>query len=215
MSAFAAALFDLDGVLADTAGAHYQAWKRIADELGIAFTATDNEALKGIDRMGSLDLLLDLGGRRVSDEERIGLAARKNALYLNAVERMGPDDVLPGARELVEAARAAKLRCAVASASRNAPALLRRLGIDGLFDFVADPAAARPKPAPDLFLACASAVGAEPPACIAFEDAPAGVEAIKTAGMFAVGIGDAGVLAAADVVYASPADVDLESLVRG
>lgn len=213
MTRFKAAIFDLDGVLADSAVAHFAAWRRIADSLGIAFTERDNEALKGVDRMGSLRHILALGDVSLPPEQCEALAARKNGYYLDAVTLMGPDDVLPGARQLVTDARTAGLLCAVASASRNAPLLLDRLALTPLFDFVADAGAiGNPKPAPDIFLACAAALGVAPAAAIGFEDAAAGIAAIKAAGMMAVGIGDPHQLAQADIVYRSTADVDLAAL---
>jgi beta-phosphoglucomutase len=213
MSRFHAAIFDLDGVLADSAIAHYAAWRRLADELGIAFTPHDNEALKGVDRMGSLRRILALGGQARSDAEMLALAARKNGYYLEAITHMSPADLLPGAEPLVRAAKAAGLGCAVASVSRNAPLLLDRLGIAPLFDFVADAGAIpRGKPAPDIFLACAAALGVAPAACLGFEDAVAGIEAIRAAGMYAVGIGDAAMLKEAAIVYPTTAAVDLAAL---
>ena len=209
---FRAAIFDLDGVLADSARAHFAAWQRIAHDLGIAFDEADNEALKGVDRMGSLRHILALGNVTLDAGEMAAVAARKNGLFLEAVAAMGPADLLPGARELVADARAAGLRCAVASASRNAPLLLERTGIADQFDFVADAAVVAPKPAPDIFLACAAALAVDPQDAIGFEDAAAGIRAIKAAGMLAVGIGDDQVLGEADIVYPATADVDLAAL---
>lgn len=210
---FRAAIFDLDGVLADSARAHFAAWRRIAHGLEIAFDEADNEALKGVDRMGSLRRILALGGVELDADAMDELAARKNGYFLEAVRRMGPADLLPGAARLVADARAAGLACAVASASRNAPLLLDRIGIAGQFDFIADAGQiARPKPAPDIFLACATALGVAPDEAIGFEDAASGVKAIKSAGMFAVGIGDAQLLAEADIVYSSTGAVDLAAL---
>lgn len=212
MSRFAAILFDLDGVLADSATAHFAGWKRLADELGIPFTEQDNEALKGVDRMGSLRHILALGGRTASDADMAAMATRKNAYYLEAVARMSPADLLPGARALIDLAKRRGLSCGVASASRNAPLVLDRLGIAGLFDVVADAGAvAQPKPAPDIFLACAQALQIDPVRCIGVEDAAAGVTAIKAAGMYAIGVGDPGVLGEADIVYPATAAIDLDA----
>lgn len=213
--AFRAAIFDLDGVLVDSARLHFVAWKRIADELGVPFTEHDNEALKGVDRMGSLEHILTLGGLVRTPAEKDDLAARKNGYYLQALETMGDSDVLPGATALLAAARDAGLALAVASASRNATTVLARAGLLGAFDFVADAGkVARSKPAPDIFLACADALAIPPAACVGFEDAAAGVAAIKAAGMIAIGIGDPEVLGAADRVFASTAAVDLPAVLR-
>lgn len=215
MMRYRAAIFDLDGVLVDSARAHFVAWRRVAEELGIAFTEHDNEALKGVDRMGSLDHILALGKVDLDPAARAAVAARKNSYYLDAVAAMGPADLLPGAAALVAGARAAGLGCALASASRNAPLVLERVGIAAAFDFIADPATTAPKPAPDLFLVGARALGVDPAACLGFEDAAAGIAAIRAAGMTAIGIGDRDVLAAAHLVYPSTAAVDLAALLAG
>lgn len=207
------AIFDLDGVLADSAVLHYAAWKRLADELSIPFDPAANEALKGIDRMGSLSLLLARGGVRASNAEMRAMADTKNRYYNELIETVTPANLLPGVEALLEQARAAGLALAVASASRNAPALLRRLGIADRFDFVADAGAiASAKPAPDIFLACAHALAVDPARCIGFEDAAAGIEAILAARMLAIGIGDPGALAGAHRVYPAPATIDLASI---
>lgn len=205
-----AAIFDLDGVLADSAVLHYAAWKRLADELAIPFDPLANEALKGVDRMGSLRLLLERGGLRASEAEMVAMADAKNVHYLELIETVTPGDLLPGVERLLKQAREAGLALAVASASRNAPALLQRLGIADRFDFVADAGAiANPKPAPDIFLACAQALSVEPARCIGFEDAAAGIAAILAARMLAIGVGDPAALAGAHRVYPTPAAIDL------
>jgi beta-phosphoglucomutase len=212
MTRFRAALFDLDGVLADTARAHFVAWKQIADSLGIAFDESANEALKGIDRLGSLDRILASCNVRLADHEIHSIAARKNELYLEAVAALRPDELLlPGALSLVEAIRSNGLSSAVASASRNAPMILDRAALRGMFDYVADPnRIASPKPAPDIFLDCAERLGVEPDACVAFEDSAAGIDAIRAAGMRAIGIGETSVLRLADQVYPATSAVDVD-----
>lgn len=213
--AFSAAIFDLDGVLVDSARLHFVAWKRIADELGIAFDEHDNEALKGVDRMGSLEHILTLGGVSLDAPAKEALAARKNGYYLDALATMTDADILPGATVLLARARSAGLSLGVASASRNATMVLARAGLAGAIDFVADAAkVARSKPAPDIFLACAEGLGVAPAACVGFEDAAAGVTAIKAAGMVAIGIGDGAILAGADLVFAATAQVDLDRVLR-
>lgn len=215
MTRFRAAIFDLDGVLVDSARLHFIAWKRVADELGIAFDEAANEDLKGVDRMGSLDLILARGGVVLPLAEREAIAARKNDHYLEAVAEMTPADQLPGAAKLVADLRAAGLGCALASASRNAPLVLERVGLANAFDFIADPAIMAPKPAPDLFVAGATALGVPVGDCIGFEDAAAGVMAIKSADMRAIGIGDPVVLSAADLVFPSTDAVDLRTVLAG
>jgi beta-phosphoglucomutase len=197
----AAAIFDLDGVLVDTAKAHYRAWKRLADQLGIPFEEQANEALKGVDRMRSLELVLSPSGRRLPHEELLALAERKNTWYREEVARLTPADLFRGARDVLLALRAAGLRIALASASKNAPLLLDRLGLIGVFDIVIDPACiANGKPAPDIFLAAAQAISTSPDNCLGIEDSIAGIQAIKSAGMWALGIGDPAILTQADCV---------------
>jgi alpha,alpha-trehalose phosphorylase len=198
---FAAVIFDLDGVLTDTAMVHFHAWKRLADELGIAFDRTINRRLKGVDRMASLDILLERSGREFAAQEKEALAQRKNGFYRDEIARFTPADLLPGALAALDAVRAAGLRVGLASASRNAPMLLDRLGIADRFDFIADPAqVAAGKPDPAIFLAAAQGLGVPPQACLGIEDAAAGIAAIKAAGMTALGIGDRRELAGADAV---------------
>ncbi|CAN5160571.1 beta-phosphoglucomutase [soil metagenome] len=210
-----AIIFDLDGVLTDTAEAHYRAWKRLADNIDIPFDKIANEALKGVDRMGSLARII--GERPGFDStERERLATLKNGWYLQEIELFNPSDLFPGARETLEVARGAGLKTALASASRNAPLLLDRLGIAHLFDAVADPAAvAAGKPAPDIFLAAALAVNATPALCLGVEDALAGIEAIRAAGMASLGIGTVAALPDADRVIPTIGDFRLSDYLEG
>ena len=196
-----AALFDLDGVIVDTAKYHYQAWKRLADELGIRFGPGDNERLKGVGRMRCLDILLELGGRSMPAAEKERHAARKNAWYVELVSAMGRDEILPGAEEYIASLRSRGVGIALGSASKNAALILERLGISGLFDAVVDGTkVGASKPDPEVFLAGAAALGAAAANCAVFEDAAAGIEAAKRAGMYAVGIGARGDLPGADIV---------------
>ena len=209
-----ALVFDLDGVLTDTAHTHYQAWKRLADELGVAFDQRINERLKGVDRMASLEIILERAARDYSPEEKRALAERKNGYYVQRVQDYGPQDLFTGVRELLDAARATGLKLGLASASRNAPLLLQRLGIAAQFDYVADAARiARAKPDPEIFLTAAAGLGVAPALCIGVEDAAAGIAAIHAAGMAAIGIGSARELAAADAVLACIADLELSQFV--
>ncbi|WP_346949709.1 beta-phosphoglucomutase [Dyella sp.] len=197
----AAVIFDLDGVIADTAVVHDAAWRRLAEEAGLPFDASIGERLKGVDRMGSLEILLERAGRTYSDEEKHALGERKNDYYREQIQRFGPDQLLPGAREAIAAVRAAGLKVGLASASRNAPLLLERLGVAHLFDYIVDAARIqRSKPDPEIFLAAAAGLGVAPAACLGVEDAAAGVASIHAAGMAAVGIGQPAALAQADTV---------------
>lgn len=209
-----ALIFDLDGVLTDTASTHYRAWKRLADEIGVPFDRQDNERLKGVDRMASLEIILERASRTYTSEEKQALAERKNAYYVAEINKFGPTDLFEGVERLLDAAKARGLKLGLASASRNAFLLLDRLGIAGRFDYIADAARiARAKPDPGIFLAVAEALGVAPAACIGVEDAAAGIAAIRAAGMTAIGIGDARALAAAHVVLPSIANLELSQFV--
>jgi alpha,alpha-trehalose phosphorylase len=206
-----AVIFDLDGVLTDTAELHFQAWSRLANEIGVPFDRHTNERLKGIDRQTSLDIILERATHPVSAAERESLAARKNGYFVAMLQTLTPAALLPGALEALEDLRERGVRIALASASHNAPTIIGRLGIASAFDHVVDPSACgRPKPAPDIFLAAARALGVEPARCIGVEDAIAGVSAIKQAGMMAIGVGDARLLAEADVVVPDMATLGIK-----
>jgi len=208
-----AVIFDLDGVLTDTAEYHYRAWKRLADELGVPFDRQRNEALRGVSRRRSLELLLD--GRPATEEEMEAWMARKNRYYQEYVGRLTPQDLLPGALDLLRACQQAGLKVAVASASRNARTVVERLGILPLLDALVDGhAASRPKPAPDLFLKAAEALGVPPEACVVVEDAAAGVEAARAAGMRTVGLGPAERVGAADLVVPDFSHLPLDAILR-
>jgi beta-phosphoglucomutase len=203
-SRFKAVIFDLDGVITDTARFHYLAWKRLADSIEAPFDEAFNEALKGVDRMGSLELILARAPRAFSAQEKLGLADAKNLHYQELVATMTPADLLPGALRALEEVRAAGLKIGLASVSKNAFTVLDRLGIRGRFDDVVDAATiTNSKPHPEIFLTAASHLGVAPADCLGVEDAAAGVASIKDAGMRAVGVGDAQVLARADYVIPS------------
>lgn len=205
-----AVIFDLDGVLTDTAQFHGLAWRELARSLGLPFDDAFNERLKGIDRMGSLELILAQGDLHVSDDDKRALAERKNAHYQSLIAAMTPQHLLPGALQALQAVRAAGLKTGLASASRNAPFVLDRLGIADQLDTVVDAARIpQGKPHPGIFLAAAAQLGVAPGACLGVEDAVAGVRSIKAAGMRALGIGDLQVLHEADEVIPSLAAFDL------
>jgi alpha,alpha-trehalose phosphorylase len=196
-----AVIFDLDGVLTNTAELHFRAWSRLAAEIGVPFDRQINERLKGVDRQSSLNIILERAPREFSAAEREALAARKNGYFVEMLRDLTPESLLPGALDALQGARERGVRIALASASHNARTIIERLGIADAFDYVVDPATCgRPKPAPDIFLAAAKALGVDPRRCIGVEDAIAGVSAIKQAGMKAIGVGDARLLAEADVV---------------
>jgi beta-phosphoglucomutase len=200
---FQAVIFDLDGVLTDTARYHYLAWKHMAQGLGIEIDETFNESLKGIDRMMSLERILQHGQVQLPREEKERLAHEKNEHYKELIASMTHQDLLPGALERLDELKSLGVKISLASASRNAPTILEALGITGYFDSIANPAlVAHGKPAPDIFLLAAASLHARPEACLGVEDAEAGVTAIKAAGMQALGVGDPKILAEADRVVA-------------
>ena len=208
-------IFDLDGVLTDTAEYHFLAWKQLATQLGIEFSRADNELLKGVDRMGSLELILQLGQKQLSQDEKRMLAEQKNTEYLKLVESMSPADLFPGVLPLFSSLKAAGVKTALASASKNAALVLQKLCIPDLFDYVADSNLIKNgKPDPEIFLTCAQALGVAPERCIGVEDAPAGVTAIKAAGMYALGIGEPHALTQADLVIPAISALDPKLLTK-
>ena len=208
-------IFDLDGVLTDTAEYHFLAWQQLATQLGIEFSRADNELLKGVDRMGSLELILQLGQKQLSLDDKLMLAEQKNAEYLKLVETMSPADLFPGVLPLFSSLKAAGVKTALASASKNAALVLQKLCIPDLFDYVADSNLIKNgKPDPEIFLTCAQALGVAPERCIGVEDAPAGVTAIKAAGMYALGIGEPHALTQADLVIPAVSALDPSLLTK-
>lgn len=204
MGPIRACLFDLDGVIVDTAKYHYLAWKRLAGELGFDFTVEDNERLKGVSRQRSLEILLEIGGIGKTAEEQAQLAERKNRWYVEYITSMDDSEVLPGVREFMAGLRRAGIRTALGSASKNAGIILERTGTRELFDAVIDGnRTASAKPDPEVFLLGAEELGVAPEECAVFEDAEAGIEAAKRAGMLAVGVGRPEQLKQADVVIGS------------
>jgi beta-phosphoglucomutase len=213
MSRFKAVIFDLDGVITDTAHYHYLAWKRLAESQGVHFDHAFNENLKGIDRMGSLDLILASASRTYSMEEKLALADEKNEHYKTLINTMSAADLLPGAVQALDAVRAAGLKIGLASVSKNAFTVLDHLGIADKFDYVVDAARiARGKPDPEIFLKAAQELGVAPADCLGVEDAVAGVASIKGAGMYALGIGKPEVLTQADKVIPGLSEFKLAAI---
>src|SRR5918993_2979005 len=206
-------IFDLDGVITDTAEYHFRGWKRLADEEGLSFSREDNEHLRGIPRRESLMLILR---DHVYPEEKIQeMMERKNSYYLELIKEISPRDLLPGARELLEEVRAAGLKNALGSASKNASEVIERLGIRSLFDAISDGhSVERQKPAPDLFLHAAQQLGLSPAECIVVEDAAAGIEAARAGGFRSVGLGPAERVGKADGIFPSLSGVHLSDLLK-
>jgi beta-phosphoglucomutase len=206
------ALFDLDGVLVDTATYHYLAWKRLARELGFDFTETNNERLKGVSRVRSLEILLEIGGRDMDAAEKAGAAARKNAWYVEYLHTLDQRALLPGAREFLTLLRAEGVLIALGSASKNAPLILERLDIAPLFDAVIDGnRISAAKPDPEVILAGAQALGLPPASCVVFEDALTGIEAARAGGMRVIAVGKPENLPGADRYIGSLQDMLLPS----
>jgi len=206
-------IFDLDGVLTDTAEYHFRGWKRLADEEGLPFTRTDNEALRGVPRRESL--LLILKSQPVPEEKLQEMMDRKNRYYLEFIHEIKPSDLLPGALSFLQELRLAGLKTAIGSASKNAAEVIERLGIRSLFDAISDGhSVERQKPAPDLFLHAAAQLGLDPGECVVVEDAAAGVAAAKAGGFYTVGLGPLERVGAADAVFPSLDGVDPEQVLR-
>lgn len=208
-----ACIFDLDGVIVDTARYHFLAWKRLADSLGINFSEKDNERLKGVSRMDSLEIILELGNLSIDNSKKEEYAALKNKWYVEFINRMTPGELLPGAMEFISEVRKAGLRTAIGSASRNTPLILDRVGIKDLFDAVADGNVVhKAKPDPEVFLTAAEMLEVVPVECVVFEDAAAGVKAAVDAGMLCVGIGSPEILSDAHLVVPGLREMSLKKL---
>jgi len=206
-------IFDLDGVIVDTARYHYLAWKRLAAEMGFDFTPEHNEALKGVSRMASLDILLSVGGIKKDAREKEALADRKNNWYVGYISDMTPSEILPGSVELLEKLRAEGILTAIGSASKNAGTILKRIGLIKLFDTIVDGhTIANAKPDPEVFLKAAGELDLSPVNCVVFEDAVAGIEAALAGGMRCVGIGDKKRLLRANLVLPDLREVTIEQL---
>jgi len=213
MSTIKACIFDLDGVIVDTAVYHYKAWKRLANELGFDFTEQDNEKLKGVSRTRSLELILQWGGVTKTDAEKEQLAARKNEWYVEMISKMTPEEILPGAKEFLETCIAAGIKTALGSASKNSGMILEKTGITHLFNAIIDGnKVTKPKPDPEVFLKGAEELNEAPANCVVFEDAIAGVEAAIAGGMKVVGIGSPQVLGEASLVVSGLNAMSLEKL---
>lgn len=213
MSAIKACIFDLDGVIVDTAVYHYQAWRRLANQLGFDFTEAQNEELKGISRIESLKIILNWGGITLPEAEMEQLANQKNEWYVAMISQMTPKEILPGAEEFLDLVRANNYLTALGSASKNSETILRQIGLLNRFDALVDGnKVTKSKPNPEVFLVGAQELEVEPSACVVFEDAIAGVQAAKAAGMKAVGIGSASTLSMADVVVAGLHEMTIDKL---
>lgn len=208
-----ACIFDLDGVIVDTARYHFLAWKRLTDKLGVKFTEEDNERLKGVSRMASLEIILEIGNLKPDEKLKLEYATLKNNWYVEYISKMTPSEILPGALRFIKEIRSADIRTAIGSASKNTPMILERVGIKDLFDAVADGNnISKAKPDPEVFLKAAEMVGVKPEECIVFEDAMAGVQAALNAGMICIGIGSPDILTKAHFVVPGLYEMNLEKI---
>lgn len=208
-----ACIFDLDGVICDTAQYHYLAWKQLADELGFEFTKEDNERLKGVSRMDSLNILLEIGQLTIDEEAKLELADRKNQVYVDFIRQIGPEEILDGVKPFLVALRAQGIKIALGSVSKNAEMILNNLQLKSYFDAIIDGTKiTNAKPDPEVFLRGAQELSVNPDECVVFEDAFSGVEAAIRAGMKCVGVGSPDILGRADRIITGFQDVKLSLL---
>ena len=206
-------IFDLDGVIVDTAHYHYLAWKRLANELGHDLTEEENEQLKGVSRIRSLEIILERAGISLNEEHKAILADKKNKWFNEYVLQMEPEEIFPGVISLIHDMKAHGIRVGLASSSRNARTVIRLLQIQNEFDAIVDGGMiVHTKPHPEIFLMTAEKLGVAPSDCVVVEDAEAGVEAALRAGMKCIGIGSPETLGKADIVFPKTSDVRLSTL---
>lgn len=195
-------IFDLDGVIVDTAKYHYLAWRNLANALGFDFTEEQNELLKGVSRVKSLEILLSIGKVNLSEEKKQVLLIQKNKEYLEYVNKMTSEEILPGVNDLLNFLEINDIKYALGSASKNAPLILEKVGLLKRFTAIVDGNdVSKAKPDPEVFLIGAKKLGINPENCVVVEDAIAGIEAANAAKMISIGIGDANVLYEADYVF--------------
>lgn len=208
-----ACIFDLDGVVVDTAKYHYLAWKRLANEFGFDFDEHLNEKLKGVSRKESLELILKWANVSISDIEKLDAAKRKNDWYIEYVAKMTAAEILPGVVAFLDELKANDIRIALGSASRNSMMCLERIGLLNYFDVIVDGNKVETaKPNPEVFIIGATELGLKPFQCVVFEDAQVGIEAANAGGFFSVGVGDALVLKDANLVIKTFEDFTLNKL---
>ncbi len=188
-------IFDLDGVIVDTAKYHYLAWKELAKELGFEFTENHNELLKGVSRVRSLDILLNIGKVHLSEGKKQAYLESKNKDYLNYITKMGPEEILPGAKTILDTLDNLNIQYVLGSASKNAPLILKQVGLFDRFSGIVDGnSVSKAKPDPEVFLIGSKILELPPKNCVVFEDAIAGIEAANKINMISVGIGNKKIL---------------------
>jgi len=209
MSSFKGVIFDLDGVITDTARYHYLAWKKLADELGIYFDEVINERLKGVSRLESLDIILEKSSIKYSHEEKEYYANKKNEYYKEMIKKITPEDLLPGVERFIQELKKKDIKTAIASVSKNAFTVVENLKIKDKFDYIVDANEIKyGKPDPEIFLNAADHLGISPEKCIGIEDSAAGITAIKKAGMYAVGVGNPETVKEADLILKDLSEAD-------
>ena len=208
-------IFDLDGVLVDTAKYHYLAWKKLTDELDLHFDIRDNELLKGVSRERSFEIILELNGKEMSRAKIQECCTRKNGFYVDFISRITPEEILPGAREFLLDAKQSGIRTALGSASKNAGIILERTGLLPYFDAVIDGTkVSLAKPNPEVFLKGAEGMGLLPEECVVFEDSMAGIVAAHNGGMKAVGVGNREVEGCGDAFISSFTEMNASVVVK-
>lgn len=204
-------IFDLDGVIVDTAYFHFLAWKKTAAELGFELTEELNEKLKGVSRIDSLQKILDWAGVTIEKEKFDRLTSEKNEEYLMYVNKMTKDDILPGVYNFINQVKEKGYPIALGSASKNAPNILGKVGLLGLFDTIVDGnSVSKAKPDPEVFLIAAKNLKVQVEECVVFEDSQAGIKAANVAGMTSIGLGDKEVLSEADEVFNDFTEIKLD-----
>ncbi|WP_339659673.1 beta-phosphoglucomutase [uncultured Polaribacter sp.] len=204
-------IFDLDGVIVDTAKYHYLAWKKLANELGFEFTKAQNELFKGVSRKRCLEILLEIGNREATQEEFDTWMIEKNVDYLKYIENMDASEILPDVPKILEFLKQNNIPIALGSASKNAQPILEKVGLLHYFDAIVDGNnVTKAKPDPEVFLLAAKQLGVNADDCVVFEDAVAGVQAANAANMISIGIGDQSILSEAQFNFRDFTEISIE-----
>jgi beta-phosphoglucomutase len=209
------AIFDLDGVIVDTAKYHFLAWKRLAETLDIEFTKKNNEKLKGVSRMACMDIILKIGNREMENDKKIELATIKNGWYLEYVNKMNEDEILPGSIELINELKSLGVKTAIGSASKNAKTILKKVGILDLFDFISDGTiVSKAKPDPEVFTIVADKLNVDYNKCMVFEDSEAGIEAANKVNMLSIGIGSIENLPKSEMIFTGLDKINIKNIIK-